>query len=51
VRGPAFAVDLRWRDADAFVREVESKAVKIVGKFAPKTEMLRSWDILSSKSG
>jgi hypothetical protein len=51
VRGPAFVVDLRRRDATAFVREVESKAVKIVGKFALKTEMLRSWDVLGPKSG
>jgi hypothetical protein len=39
---------LRGRDATAFVREVESEAVKIVGKYAPKTEMLKSWDIRGS---
>jgi hypothetical protein len=48
VRSPAFAVDLRGRDAAAFVREVESEAIKIVRKYARKTEMLRSWDIRSS---
>jgi hypothetical protein len=45
VRSPAFAVYLRGRDAAAFVREVESEAIKIVGNYAPKAEMLRSWDI------
>jgi hypothetical protein len=48
VRSPAFAVDLRGRDAGAFVREVEAEAVKIVSKYAPKTETLRSWDIRGS---
>jgi hypothetical protein len=48
VRSPAFAVDLRGHDAVAFAREVEVEAVKIVGKYVPKTETLRSWDILSS---
>jgi hypothetical protein len=48
VRSPAFAVDLRRRDAAAFVREVEAEAVKIVGKHVPKTETLRSWDIRGS---
>jgi hypothetical protein len=42
VRSLAFAVELRGRDAVAFVREVEAEAVKIVGKYAPKTETLRS---------
>jgi hypothetical protein len=42
VQSPAFAIDLRGQDAAAFVREVESKAVKIVGKYVPKTEMIRS---------
>jgi hypothetical protein len=32
VRSPAFAVDLRGRDATAFVREVKWEAIKIVGK-------------------
>jgi hypothetical protein len=48
VRSPAFAVDLRGRYAATFVREVESEAVKIVGKYALKTEMLRSSDIHGS---
>jgi hypothetical protein len=48
VRSPAFAVDLFGRDALAFMREVESEAVKIVGKYAAKTEMLKSWDIRGS---
>jgi hypothetical protein len=48
VRSPAFVVDLRGRDAAAFVREVEAEATKIVGKYVPKTETLRSWDIRGS---
>jgi hypothetical protein len=42
VWSPAFAIDLWGRDAAAFVWEVESEAIKIVGKYVPKTEMLRS---------
>jgi hypothetical protein len=30
------------------VREVESEAIKIVGKYVPKTEMIKSWDIRGS---
>jgi hypothetical protein len=48
VRSPAFVVDLRGRDAAAFVQEVESEAIKIVGKYVPKTKMLKSWDIHGS---
>jgi hypothetical protein len=48
VRSPAFAVDLRGRNSSTFVREVEAEAVKIVGKYVPKTETLRSWDIRGS---
>jgi hypothetical protein len=48
VRSPAFAVDLRGRNSAAFVREVEAEAVKIVGKYVPRTETLRSWDIRGS---
>jgi hypothetical protein len=48
VRSPAFTVDLRGRDAASFVREVEAEAVKIVGKYVPKMETLRSWDIRGS---
>jgi hypothetical protein len=42
VRSPAFIVELHGPDAVAFVREVESEAVKIVGNYVSKTEMLRS---------
>jgi hypothetical protein len=48
VRSPAFAVDLHGRNLAAFVLEVEAEAVKIVGKYVPKTETLRSWDIRGS---
>jgi hypothetical protein len=48
VRSPAFVVDLRGRNEATFVREVEAEDVKIVGKYVPKTETLRSWDIHSS---
>jgi hypothetical protein len=48
VRSLAFAIDLWEQDATAFVREVESEAIEIVGKYVPKTEMLRSWDIRDS---
>jgi hypothetical protein len=48
VRRPAFAIDLRGRDAAAFVWEVESEVVKIVGKYVLRTEMLRSRDIRGS---
>jgi hypothetical protein len=48
VQSPAFAVDLRGRDAASFVREVEAEAAKIVGKYVSKTETLRSWDIRGS---
>jgi hypothetical protein len=50
VRCPAFAMDLRDRDATVFVREVEAEDVKIVGKYALKTETLRSWDIHGSNA-
>jgi hypothetical protein len=42
VQSLAFAVDLRGRDADVFVREVEAKVVKVVGKYVSKAETLRS---------
>jgi hypothetical protein len=48
VRSPAFVVDLRGRNPAAFVREVETDAAKIVGKYVLKTETLRSWDICGS---
>jgi hypothetical protein len=48
VRSPAFALDLRGRDPAAFVREVEDSAARIVGRYVPRTEGLRSWDIRGS---
>jgi hypothetical protein len=48
VRSPAFALDLCGRDPAAFVREVEDGAVRIVGRYVPRTEALRSWDIRGS---
>jgi hypothetical protein len=45
VRSPAFALDLRGRDPVAFMREEEDGAMRIVGRYAPRTEALRSWDI------
>jgi hypothetical protein len=48
VRSPLFALDVRGRDPAAVVREVEDGAVRIVGRYVPKTEGLRSWDIHGS---
>ena len=48
VRSLVFALDLRGRDPAAFVREVEDGAVRIVGRYAPRTESLWSWDIRGS---
>jgi hypothetical protein len=48
VQSPAFTLDLRDRDPAAFVREVEDGAVRIVGRYVPRTEALRSWDIRGS---
>jgi hypothetical protein len=48
VRSPAFALDLHSRDPAAFVREAEDGAVRIVGRYVPKTEGQRSWDIRGS---
>jgi hypothetical protein len=48
VRSPAFALDLRSRDPAAFVREAEDGAVRIVGRYVPKTEGQHSWDICGS---
>jgi hypothetical protein len=48
VRSPAFAQDLHGRDLVAFVREAEDGAVRIVGRYVPKTEAQRSWDIRGS---
>jgi hypothetical protein len=48
VRSPAFALDLHGRDPAAFVREAEDGAVRIVGRYVPKTEAQQSWDIRGS---
>jgi hypothetical protein len=48
VRSLAFTLDLRSRDPAAFVREVEDGAVRIVGRYVPRTKALRSWDIRGS---
>jgi hypothetical protein len=48
VRSPAFALDLHSRDPVAFVREAEDGAVRIVGRYVPKTKGQRSWDIRGS---
>jgi hypothetical protein len=48
VRSPSFALDLRGRDPAVFVREVEDGAVRIVGRYAPRTKSLQSWDIRGS---
>jgi hypothetical protein len=48
VRSPAFALDLHGWDPAAFVCEVEDGAVRIVGRYVPKTEAQRSWDIRGS---
>jgi hypothetical protein len=48
VRSPAFALDLHGRDPAAFVREAEDGAARIVGRYVPKTEGQRSWDIRGS---
>jgi hypothetical protein len=48
VRSPAFALDLHSRDPAAFVREAKDGAVQIVGRYVPKTEGQRSWDICGS---
>jgi hypothetical protein len=42
VLSPAFAIELRRRDAASFVREVEAEAVSIVGKYSARTKMMRS---------
>jgi hypothetical protein len=48
VRSPAFALDLQSHDPAAFVCEVEDGAVRIVGRYVPRTEGQRSWDIRGS---
>jgi hypothetical protein len=41
-------LDLRGQNPAAFVCEVEDGAMRIVGRYAPRTEALRSWDIRGS---
>jgi hypothetical protein len=48
VRSPAFALDLRGRDPTTFVRVAEDGAARIVRRYMPKTEGLRSWNIRGS---
>jgi hypothetical protein len=48
VRSPAFSLDLRGRDPVTFVREVEDGAARIVGRYVPRTEGVRSWEIRGS---
>jgi hypothetical protein len=48
VRSPAFALNLQNRDLAAFVREAEHGAVRLVGRYVPRTEGQRSWDIRGS---
>jgi hypothetical protein len=48
VRSPLFALDVQGRDPAAVVREAEDGAVRIVGRYVPKTEAQRSWDIRGS---
>jgi hypothetical protein len=48
VRSPLFALDVRGWDPAAVVREAEDGAVRIVGRYVPKTEAQRSWDIRGS---
>jgi hypothetical protein len=48
VQSPAFALDPQGRNPAAFVREVEAEASKIVGRYVPRTETVRSWDIHGS---
>jgi hypothetical protein len=48
VRSPAFALDLHGRDPATFVREAEDGTTRIVGRYVPRTEGLRSWDIRGS---
>ena len=48
MRSPAFALNLRNRDPAAFVREAEDGAVRLVGRYVPRTEGQRSWEIRGS---
>jgi hypothetical protein len=48
VLSTAFAIELRGRDAAAFIREVETEAVRIVGNYSAKTELTKRWNIWGS---
>jgi hypothetical protein len=48
VRSTAFALNLQSRDPAAFVREAEDGAVRLVGRYVPRTEGQRSWEIRGS---
>jgi hypothetical protein len=48
VRSPAFALNLQNCDPTAFVREAEDGAVRLVGRYVPRTKGQRSWDIRGS---
>jgi hypothetical protein len=48
VRSPLFALDVRGWDPAAVVHEAEDGAVRIVGRYVPKTEAQWSWDIRGS---
>jgi hypothetical protein len=48
VRRPTFALDLRGQNPATFVSEVKDGAVRIVGRYVPRMETLRSWDIRGS---
>jgi hypothetical protein len=48
VRSPAFALNLQSRDPAAFVHEAEDGAVRLVGRYVPRIEGQRSWDIRGS---
>jgi hypothetical protein len=48
VRSPAFALNLQNRDPAAFMREAEDEAVRLVGRYVPRTEGQRSWEIRGS---
>jgi hypothetical protein len=41
---------LHGRDPAAFVREAEDGAARIIGRYVPKTEGQRSWDIRGSNN-
>lgn len=41
----AFAIALGERDGAAFVNEVDTEAIKIIGKYVEKLELSKSMDI------